>query len=745
MSDVSNAMKRLMTPTKNARTVSNRKKVRIVSSIPAAEIGPLLRRLTRDLGTYSKGYILSFLLQERLAADHELFHELTNELVRRVGPFDFRVALTDILRVHSRKAKRRRDAYQAALARIAGDKRQSLAMRAHAARRAGLRPSAEGKDLVDAFLRSRSNTLVNAAGHVMAAWKSDRRRVPRKSSARIVRYATENPRVALRSAGILSAIAALGAGRDTRVVNRLMRSARRADDLAPFINIVGPTCTTETVAKVVAQVADKRARRAKVMLRSLFSANPEQLDALYKKGYKAEFIWTLGEMPSIVDGRHAKWLSKSISDSDPELRRDTRRVARAVAGRWDLMGLQAASAQMIDGSVHGELRLKLEAQLEIVAEIALTLPRVVEDVTSVDEEGCTVYHKADCIARDLGEIQNMPLVDNHWHNHLYAGLEVDRDDGEISLSAIQNDGDEMQRMVAEGDVSDPDASIRDVVRELKGELVEQMEWGGDKGYALHGGRRPGGMTPERANEIVSTADSLFGEEIGYVWMDMLSSKGETWQGNVDDIAALRCDGVVEFCYEKNDEEVCRGRRPHLWNIARNGNKYRDNHNKLHGIWHWDSPRGEICPRIQAGNRTGSHKATEINLTKLSRDGDPTPPVIALFGVTPRIVSIPPMIHFRIESDRYSQVWVRLTVRRGSSGPFHFVTTSTLGADESLDEDWDFVCVGVERDHRHLWLGETEDGQDYQSETGPFEFRLVAIDLGGNVSELKLLTVEPWPQ
>jgi len=89
--------------------------------------------------------------------------------------------------------------------------------------------------------------------------------------------------------------------------------------------------------------------------------------------------------------------------------------------------------------------------------------------------------------------------------------------------------------------------------------------GFEKGYRGAYTGNNGTLDKTIRNNIIKTADDLFRRDIRYVspsefidvnlipdWSD------NYWDGSVEDIKALRCDGVVEYCYEKNGVVVWSG-------------------------------------------------------------------------------------------------------------------------------------------------------------------------------------------
>jgi hypothetical protein len=99
------------------------------------------------------------------------------------------------------------------------------------------------------------------------------------------------------------------------------------------------------------------------------------------------------------------------------------------------------------------------------------------------------------------------------------------------------------------------------------------------------------FTDTKRNEILRNAHDCLAEAIGYLWGDAISWGGSSWDGTISDIHELRCDGLVEVCYELAALEV--------W--GRNGTHYliqnwTDEHQNL-GM---DDPQTELSPVVQRG-------------------------------------------------------------------------------------------------------------------------------------------------
>ncbi len=117
------------------------------------------------------------------------------------------------------------------------------------------------------------------------------------------------------------------------------------------------------------------------------------------------------------------------------------------------------------------------------------------------------------------------------------------------------------------------------------------------GLAFYGFYSVNSLADVFRNKIIKTSqDILANNTISYTWTDAISWNGLSWDGTIGDIRQLRCDGLVEVCYENAFLNV--------W--GKNGTHYRiqyypSEHNNLGK----DQPQVELSPIVQRGGVSGS--------------------------------------------------------------------------------------------------------------------------------------------
>jgi hypothetical protein len=344
----------------------------------------------------------------------------------------------------------------------------------------------------------------------------------------------------------------------------------------------------------------------------------------------------------------------------------------------------------------------------------------------------TGWHWGDALYRDLEtHLGNA----EHWHAAIYTGFSIDLH-GQGVMTGVNATGDvtsfytdTVRSFEARRSFASSTIDVADTMALLRDDFVRTFA----PSTAFHGSRHVPGISPQQRRNIANSALAMLNKGIAYTWMDMLRHRGNAWDGTVAGISDTRCDGIVEYAYESNGIRVCGGLDPSRWNIAAPGVSSLDNHNDFHN--HAYDP-GELCPRIQAGDQASDSTFVET---------PSNPPIIRVFEVFSFASIFVPSIWLQVETADYSSALVRLTVSK-DGGPFFFVRTEDpygTTSPPAIVADWDWVTVPVGLGTLRQfgwWMGQTVGGPNYHNRNGNFEFRLVAVDRGGNVSSLVSRTV-----
>jgi hypothetical protein len=116
-------------------------------------------------------------------------------------------------------------------------------------------------------------------------------------------------------------------------------------------------------------------------------------------------------------------------------------------------------------------------------------------------------------------------------------------------------------------------------------------------HTYYGAHTVGSLSYPQRQNIITTAEALRDDNtIGYTWNDALEWEGSDWEGTVSDIDNIRCDGVVEFCYEKNGIMVW-GKNQNHYDITYS-KAYCEEHNNMPDPP--NDPNTELSPKAQRG-------------------------------------------------------------------------------------------------------------------------------------------------
>ena len=224
------------------------------------------------------------------------------------------------------------------------------------------------------------------------------------------------------------------------------------------------------------------------------------------------------------------------------------------------------------------------------------------------------------------------------------------------------------------------------------------------------------ISPETRSSIASTAQEVGSSNIGYTWADMLDSKNihgflgweANWQGTVDDIDELRCDGLVEFSYEKNEVIVLKTENSVDENLAHPGNSRVEAHADFHT---GDYNTYEMCPRIQAGeNHRGSGTGRSYFDPLISSD-----PIISNFSYDE--IGTFPSLNFKVSDNASVKSYVLIQVKRSTESVWHTLV-------DMYNYKWQFKAVdltdwtgAIQYDFFHVnWSGSFEGGRYAENST-----------------------------
>ena len=583
---------------------------------------------------------------------------------------------------------------------IALDSNQHHYVRARAARSLTRSSESSVARTLLALAASSEPALVAAAAHHL--WPPSERRFLRVKRE-LLAYASRNPSDALRIPPLLKLLASSRSKAVRRIVTRVCRAAKTREDFVRLLNGIVASAPTGVLVQLLDQLDKRWSPQAELAIKSLL---PSKLLGLFSSGWHKAYLIAVSSASNALGGI---------------VRSQIRQIEEQAVG----------PVKKLAEEVRRTLDAKLTVATLLINQLGLQSFSVVRSGFS------TGAQRADAMYRDL--IINFGN-DNHWHCGVFLGFAffrygtvAERQTGQFLGTNLANwPGEGMTFYSASRRLNDPAADVAGELRSLWGEFLSRFAV--DSTHLYHGARRPRqGLTKSQREDVALMASNLMYNDIWWTSWDMLDWKGSGWNGSIGDIDNLRCDGVVEYAYEKNGIRVCGGVDQSLWNIGRSRKKHPKNHNEMH---QWGYDPGDLCPKIQAGNQAAD-----------TRFIVPTPsqPRVRAFRVSTEaavagsdIATLSKIrIDFTVDSVEYGTVFVRLVVRRAGQ-TFNFAVTSDRWS--GISASWWGVEVAEGVNHFAYWPGTRHGGGSWFGQNGDYEFQLVAIDHGGNVSDTCAVTL-----
>jgi hypothetical protein len=690
--------------------VAKRAILRAVLEQPEQQRVGVVVEACRNLGPEVLGYVVFPALRDTLREDDGFFAAWMAHLGKQRLSLDLSGVLLDFLDDAARVGRvRRKRMWYGFLREVMGRAGISAKVKAKAMRLLVRDPGAETQRVMRRLFDEGRFTLVDAAGHVLATWLREGVAAARSLAPRLVRYARAHPTGALRSAGVLRAVRAMRTTQGRATLRRLARLAEKSPHRDRLLAAAGEKLEPAELARLMRRIQKKQAGESELVLRGLFASEPKSLQRLSDAGFEREFVYGLKLAPGAARVRMMKKrIRQMIGDREVAI----------------LPAMQHASGKYLPGA---PIQKKGRSfQTSAPAPVSLRGGFV------------TGFQLGDALYRDLlTQFGNA----EHWHTGLFLGFSA-TSDGTGTLQGLHAaDGIGWSDTITTFSASRWFGSVNtDLAAEMPGLrhafLKEFADGRAD--HPFHGARSVPGITSVERKQIVDTAATLLGKNIWWTWVDMLDYQWTGWDGTVEDIDELRCDGVVEYCYETHNLRVCGGKNPNVgnqWNIAVAGKNHPENHNDFHDH---DYDPGELCPRIQAGDQ--GNDATFIRPVM-------TRPQVVRFSVTPFAQSFAPIVWFEVAAPQSRVVLARLLVRKHEQATFHFVRTDDPnGGMGTPVGDWRLMQANANAPgEAAFWIGKTAGGPDFSGHDGTFEFRLQVIDQGGNVSDEQSTEVTiDWP-
>lgn len=341
------------------------------------------------------------------------------------------------------------------------------------------------------------------------------------------------------------------------------------------------------------------------------------------------------------------------------------------------------------------------------------------------------------IYRDL----NLIGANNHWHGGVFSYFEYSNGFGTMYYVESGGAGDDVShRQVPKSDDSPLSITVTNYQNNLlslktkfKNKFKDESELDYNGAFTVNS------IAPSKRESIVATSRNGRLRGKSYTWIDMLDVKNhwcsdhvwtcEHWNGTIDDIDEIRCDGVIEFSYEKNEVDVSNG-----YNIGHSGQTNVDRHNNLHvGDYNWD----ELCPKIQAGESHfgGGNVSTFQPLIS-------SPPTTTNFAVNQYYNNV--QLSFKISDNASVKSYVLIQVKKTSEPTWHVLKDKNNNVWKFKKVDLTDYQNNLQHDYFYIpWEGKYVGGQ-YPTGTESYNVKITVIDQGANYSENTFNFSATWP-
>jgi hypothetical protein len=692
---------------------SNAERVELLAGLARAsapeEFARTLAALALDLPADVLGYSILPAVSDWLAREDGQVAALSLAEGRDT-PATLRLALLDFLDAIARR-KERADALWPTFRIIAADREAPAEVRAKATRLLHRDDSPATADLLGDLAGDRVVLVADEA--YLAA-------------ARAGRSVSRDRQRALSTA-VLRAFVESG---DAAAVRRAADAVSTNDERLRILGAAGTLLESAQLAEIVSATATRPDVAGVAAVRGFFGPRPDQLARLYDEGHVDSFVdavillaggfdtTTRERLIEVAGGDDRPRAGEALSLLDPDVLPDHLRQIRANGQVFTPEG----ASHFLD-----------QNRLSPLNPEDASRPKG-SPFTGDGWPFSTGFHLGDALYRDT------IVPGPHWHTGIYEGFVPGQPTGsDGTLWLINADGlgfsEAIAPISAHRTLGSASTDVTIQMAKLRLDFIEAFQEGFDRTF--HGSRSAPGITAAQRANIANTAAALQDHNIWWTWVDQLDCKWFGWDGTIDDIDETRCDGVVEYSYEANGVRVCGGTDPSLFDISAPDRANLENHNNFHNGAYTS---GELCPRIQAGDKGDAAHAPANDTTFIQTTA--TPPALADVDAFGKIVILAPSIWFRVVAPAYQYVYVRVTVSLGSGPPHFIVTEDPYGNTSTLLGEWRFHTVPANTTSRlyAFWLGKTSDGTDFAGQDGTYTFRFLAIDRGGNVSALTSRTV-----
>jgi Protein of unknown function (DUF3892) len=723
--------------------------LKLFDEMPPVESVKIFVEACSDFDPQFLGWRVFPLLTTHLRENDHLFYEMMSLFIKQDINRNFLVILMDYLDGAARTTKKKM--YQSMLTDLCGERNDRI-IRAIAGRRLARVYHKNTLLITKKFIESDEQLLLDTAAHIMRQWIQHNKSIPKGMISSFLRRVSISPKSALWSSAIIGLIAEIRTTSAKLILDKIITFIQTDDERALFLGAAGESLDDRRLAKLIKGLTKSQNNpKSNDVLKGIFFRQPSRLRRLYVLKFFEEFLYVYNLMPDTGNGLYVKLLQALTKSKNYKVRdQATDLSARPIYRKYN-KGKKEKYSSAVRSKNKSNVSNKSLDLVQQQSTASAMLHHSPIDV-SVTDQGLSIgFHVADALYRDLTSVPTS-ITGEHWHAGIYLGITLDRNFEENGIAYMKGIAayrglgwsDTIDYFSASRSFNGPHIDIKATMLALKNDFLLAFAEGRIN-HPFHGSRCPSDVNPDQRQAIANTARTLYGKNIWWTWADMLDYKNE-WDGSANSIDETRCDGVVEYSYERNGVRVCGGVDKNKWNISQPGIQFPENHNDVHN-GDFVEP-GELCPRIQAGDQ--GNDTTFV----YSFQNPPSLTILDARGFSSDGV---PMIAFKVNSDTYQHAYVRITVSKDGGRVDYLYSEKpefNSGDSRQTDAHWNFKGIATNNEYRIYWIGRTiergrenyySDGPHYYGDNGIFDFRIRAVDPAGNVSEQQSVKLNiQWP-
>ncbi len=326
------------------------------------------------------------------------------------------------------------------------------------------------------------------------------------------------------------------------------------------------------------------------------------------------------------------------------------------------------------------------------------------------EMGTAMYRK-------LGASSSI-FIKDHWHAGIFQSFYMDGNNGVMPYIEMDGGPNGHTSIHHESGQYISITSYASSLTNLKQSMITSF----DKGLTYYGAYNVNNISPATRGNIISTSNDLRSVD-SYCMFDMIRPIAPgVGVPIVQFISEIRCDGVIEYAYEKNNVLV--SNPPH--NVATcNYDDLEEYHNNLH---QGDYQYPELCPRIQSGEGHGGNSSSKSNFNSLSV----AQPIINTFSSTTDVLN-QTQLSFKVLDNASTKAYILILVKKTTENDWKILKDTDNNLWRFRQKNLTDYSQNLQQDQFFVfWSGDYSGG--YYNEDGTYQLKIVAIDQGANYKE-----------